>query len=228
MQALAQECAEQGVELREDEAPRDAVLAACVDVEHHIKRIELDLAKQAELSEKRAAAKADADVAGALAQHLSANAFERWLLQEAFDRLCEEGSRRLFELSSGDYSFAADERLNFEIVDHRNADERRSARTLSGGETFLASLALALSLAQQVADLAAEGAARLESMFLDEGFGTLDPETLDTVASTIEQLGAQGRMIGLITHVRDLAERIPVQYQVSKGPTTASVEKVLT
>jgi exonuclease SbcC len=139
-------------------------------------------------------------VAAALGCHLRANAFERWLLKEAFEQLVEAGSLRLCELSSGDYSFAVDDKLDFQIIDHRNANERRSARTLSGGETFLASLALALTLAEQIAGLAADGAAPLESMFLDEGFGTLDSDTLDTVASCIEELGARGHMVGLVTH----------------------------
>ena len=112
------------------------------------------------------------------------------------------------------------------VVDHRNADERRSARTLSGGETFQASLALALALAEQIRGLAAEGAPRLDALFLDEGFGTLDPETLDTVASTIEDLGQSGRMVGVISHVRELAGRVPVRFEIRKGPRTSTVEKV--
>ena len=95
------------------------------------------------------------------------------------------------------------------VVDHNNADELRLARTLSGGETFLASLSLALALSDDVAQLAAHGAARLDALFLDEGFGTLDPDTLDTVASVIEALGARGRMVGLITHVAEAGRAHP-------------------
>ena len=94
-------------------------------------------------------------------------------------------------------------------------------RDSSGGETFLASLSLALALSENVAELATAGAPKIESMFLDEGFGTLDPETLDVVASAIEELGAQGQMIGVITHVRELAERIPVRFDVTRSPTGA-------
>jgi exonuclease SbcC len=113
------------------------------------------------------------------------------------------------------------------VVDHRNADERRSARTLSGGETFLASLALALTLAEQTVELAAQGSARLESLFLDEGFGTLDDETLDVVASAIAELGARGRVVGVVTHQQNLAATIPVQYRVNKNPVTSTVTKVV-
>jgi exonuclease SbcC len=66
----------------------------------------------------------------------------------------------------------------------------------------------------------------LESIFLDEGFGTLDPDTLNVVADTIETLGQEDRMVGVITHVRKLADRIPVRYVVTKGPKTSTVERV--
>jgi DNA repair protein SbcC/Rad50 len=133
----------------------------------------------------------------------------------------------LEDLSGGQYSLATDDSGNFTVVDHHNADERRSAKTLSGGETFLASLALALALADQVAELASEGAARLESVFLDEGFGTLDSETLDTVAATVENLAAEGRMVGIVTHVAELAARVPLQYRVTKDVRSSRVERVL-
>jgi exonuclease SbcC len=228
VESLAAACVQAGVEIAPEANVRDSVVAALTRAEQEVARIEEALAKHAQWKEAHAAAKQEAAVAGSLAKHLGANAFERWLLEEAFGRLVADGSRSLRELSSGAYSFAADERLNFDIVDHRNADEVRSARTLSGGETFLASLALALALADQVAELAVEGAARLESMFLDEGFGTLDPDTLDTVASSIEELGARGRVVGLVTHVPELAERIPTQYRVSRGSDGARVERVVT
>ena len=95
-------------------------------------------------------------------------------------------------ISGGRYSLspAGDE---FKVVDHHNADERRSVKTLSGGETFLASLALALALSRHVGELASEGmGAKLESVFIDEGFGTLDPATLDEVIDALERLRADG------------------------------------
>ena len=121
---------------------------------------------------------------------------------------------------------SVDAKEQFEVVDHANADERRLARTLSGGETFLASLALALALAERVSELAGGGRAGLDAIFLDEGFGTLDPEALDVVASAIEELGASGRMVGIVSHVQELAERVPVRFEVRRGPDTSTVERV--
>ena len=112
------------------------------------------------------------------------------------------------------------------MVDHRNADELRSVKTLSGGETFLASLALALALADNVALLSSQNAPKLESIFLDEGFGTLDADTLDIVAGAIEELGATGRMVGVVTHIPDLADRLPVRFQVTKLGATSLIERI--
>ena len=158
-------------------------------------------------------------------QHLSAAGFERWLLAEALDDLVARATTRLLELSDGRYSLEAVDG-SFAVRDHGNADERRDIRTLSGGEVFLASLALALALADSIAELATVDGPRLESIFLDEGFGTLDGETLDILAGAIEELSATGRLVVIVTHVRELAERMPVRFEVRKGPTTSTVERV--
>ena len=107
-------------------------------------------------------------------------------------------------------------------MDTWNGDDERSVRTLSGGETFLASLALALALADQVRAISVTDRAGLDSLFLDEGFGTLDPESLRTVIDAIEQLGGDGRLVGVITHVRELAEQFP-RVEVEKSPRGSRV-----
>lgn len=163
-------------------------------------------------------------VAAELGKLLRSDGFERWLMEEAVGDLKERASERLLELSNRQYSFASDG-TDFDVCDHHNADEVRGAKTLSGGETFLASLALALALTDGQAEMAPEGSPGLDSLFLDEGFGTLDPDTLDVVAAAIEELGATGRMVVIVTHIRDLAERIPVRFEVTKGPTTSAVER---
>jgi DNA repair protein SbcC/Rad50 len=164
-------------------------------------------------------------VARALAQHLRANNFERWLLAEALDALVDGASTILRELSGGQYDLGHD-KGEFFVVDHHDAALRRGVRTLSGGETFQASLALALALADQLAGLSTS-AASLESIMLDEGFGTLDAVTLDMVAATLENLAARGdRMVGVVTHVAALAERIAVRFEVHKDARTAYIERV--
>ncbi len=186
-------------------------------------------ARMAEADELRAEVKArseERDVYDLLGRQLSASGFEQWLLAEAVDDLVARATDVLRELSNGQFSLSSDDR-SFTIIDHRNADLERDVRTLSGGETFLASLALALALSDSIAELAPVDSPRLGSMFLDEGFGTLDPETLDTVATAIEELSATGRLVGIVTHIEALAERMPARYVVSKGSDTSTVERVL-
>ncbi|GAA3457198.1 AAA family ATPase [Dactylosporangium matsuzakiense] len=189
------------------------------------RRIEERRADAARMREQRDEVAREAQVAKALAQHLRADRFERWLLAEALDTLVEGASRTLRELTSGQYDLGH-EKGEFFVVDHHDAGLRRAVRTLSGGETFQASLALALALSEQLAGLSAASAS-LESIVLDEGFGTLDATTLDTVAVTLENLAARGdRMVGVVTHVGALAERIPVRFEVRRDARTAKIERV--
>ncbi|MCP5027839.1 MAG: SMC family ATPase [Actinomycetia bacterium] len=208
-------------------AVRDSVVAARATAAGLHSRLVADAERASGLAAERDTAHRRFLVADRLGRLLGARGFEKWLLDAAVDQLLVGASEILGELSAGQYSLVLDERGdNFMVVDHRNAGDVRLARTLSGGETFLASLALALSLADRVASLSTSGAVRLESMILDEGFGTLDPDTLDVVASAIEELGASGRMIGVVSHVRELAERIPTRFEVRTGPRGSSVERV--
>lgn len=183
------------------------------------------LEERAELVDQVAALAEEQAVAHQLGQLLSANGFERWLLAVALEDLGDRASERLEELSGGQYSLEGDENA-FVVRDHRNADERRDVKTLSGGETFLTSLALALALADGIRELASGSTPRLDSVFLDEGFGTLDPDTLDVVSTAIEELGSAGRMVGIVTHIRELAERMPTRFEVSKGMRSSAVARV--
>ncbi|WP_191983949.1 AAA family ATPase [Amycolatopsis eburnea] len=170
-----------------------------------------------------AAAESDAQVARLLADLLRSDKFPRWLIAGALDTLVAEASASLLELSGGQFELTHD-KGDFLVVDHNEADARRPVKTLSGGETFQASLSLALALSSQLGAMAAEGATRLESIFLDEGFGTLDEATLDVVASTLENLAATGsRMVGVITHVPALAERVPVRFLVTRDGSGSHV-----
>ena len=168
---------------------------------------------------------AEGAVAEQLGHLLRADGFEAWLMQAALEDLVDAATVRLRELSSGQFSLELIER-EFMVRDHANADELRSARTLSGGETFLASLSLALALADATAELSSQGS--IESIFLDEGFGTLDPATLDIVATAIEELGSTGRMVAVVTHIRELADRMPVRLEVTKAGSSSSVSRIET
>jgi DNA repair protein SbcC/Rad50 len=179
----------------------------------------------ARLDAQIAADREDEQVAAMLGKLLRASSFERWLCGEALDSLVAEASQTLMELSGGQYQLDRDDRNELWVIDFQDAAARRPVHTLSGGETFQASLALALALSRQVIGLSG-GTRDLNSMFLDEGFGTLDEDTLETVGTTLERLSLDSeRMIGIITHVPALAERVPVRFVVSRAGTTSTVRK---
>ena len=167
-----------------------------------------------------------AAVAASLAQELHGDRFIAYVQEEALRVLAADASARLGQLTSGRYRLVL-EGSEFAVIDHQNGDERRSVKTLSGGETFLTSLALSLALSERLPELAGTGGAiSLESLFLDEGFGSLDAQALDVAIEGLEALAdptAEGRMIGVISHVPQLAERLEDRIEVVAGEETSTV-----
>jgi exonuclease SbcC len=206
--------------------PRDLVVDALSGARTERARVLTRLEEAAAAGAEREAADRDQRLARQLNLELRADRFKKWLFDEIFTALVDGANSRLADLTRGQYELVMEGR-NFEVIDNLSAGNRRSVKTLSGGETFLVSLALALSLADQVAENAGGAAGgRLESFFLDEGFGTLDAESLDQVGGVIAELGAMGKTVGIVTHVPELAERMPVRYLVTKAGGTARVEMV--
>jgi exonuclease SbcC len=156
-----------------------------------------------------------------LARDLGNSEFQQFMLRETVDELVSRASARLMQLSAERYALVVRDD-EFYVLDNDNAGEERPAATLSGGETFLTSLALALELSEQVQRAA--GAVRLDSLFVDEGFGTLDPEALTVAAEAILSLQIGGRMVGVITHVPELTRLMPRRLLVRKGNGGSSVE----
>ena len=154
-----------------------------------------------------------------------------WVLQARFEEVLVFANERLSQMSSGRYELirVAEETgqrrrrkgLGLAVVDHLGDERARDPRTLSGGETFYVSLSLALALADVVS--AESGGVGLETLFIDEGFGTLDADTLQTVMAEVDHLRAGGRTVGIVSHVAELrdqiAERIAVRRVASGGST---------
>jgi exonuclease SbcC len=229
------------VESRRSERQRETTAAQSkvATLSHEVRATEKALVRAAELALKRAGLDKEAALAKTLSDHLKAHELIAWIQEEALARLAEAGSRHLARLSQDRYALrlgsgpevtAARAEQDFFVVDAWNGDSIRSVRTLSGGETFLASLALALALAESLTELGAESRATdaLESLFLDEGFGTLDSDTLDVVVGALDALHGGDRMVGIVTHVRELAERLPARLEVRRqaGTSSASVSVV--
>lgn len=217
--------AEAGVTIEPSSRTFDEVPTARAQQQAHLDRLRADLERAVQLRDQVRQHREQQGLAELLADTLRANKLEQWLLGRVLRQLVASASTTFHDLSGGAYSLRLDEGTTVEVIDHANADLARSVQSLSGGETFLASLALALALADQVASLATDGAARLDALFIDEGFGTLDAETLDTVAAALQALGETGRMIGVVTHVRDLAEQLPLRFEVTKIGRASQVRR---
>lgn len=147
---------------------------------------------------------------------------QRWVLASHLQTICERANQRLAVMSGGRYSLivhtessrGARAGLDLKVADAHNGEERE-VTTLSGGETFQASLALALGVADVVKERA--GGIELDVLFVDEGFGTLDPDALDLALDELDRLRAAGRMVGVVSHVAGLRERIGAGIEVRRN-----------
>ncbi len=148
---------------------------------------------------------------------LHGHRFPEHLLTQVQQVLARRASAILQLVTDGRYDLRL-EAGDYLVADAWAGGELRSARTLSGGESFVASLALALALSDTLA-----GSAALGALFLDEGFGTLDRATLEAVTSVLESLTSEGRMVGVITHVPELSARLPARLVVTKEPGGSTV-----
>ncbi|NKQ57983.1 SMC family ATPase [Amycolatopsis sp. K13G38] len=170
------------------------------------------------------------DVVNGRGQNARKMSLRSYVLAARLEEVAVAATARLRIMSQGRYSFvhsdAAGSRgtrggLGLDVLDDYSGTIR-PAKTLSGGESFLASLALALGLADVVA--AETGGALLDTLFVDEGFGTLDAETLDVVMNVLDELRAGGRVVGLVSHVEELRQRIPTRLRVRKARTGSTLE----
>lgn len=137
--------------------------------------------------------------------------------------ISKEASKRLMDISTGNYGLETDENGRFIIRDYKNGGIARDSSTLSGGETFLASLALALALS---AEIQLKGTAPLELFFLDEGFGTLDDNLLEIVMSSLERVHNERLKVGIISHVESIKNRVPVKLLVTPAEAGMGGSKV--
>lgn len=178
------------------------------------------LSRKAEIEAQAKDLAAKLDTWQTLANTLRANEFQQYLLAEVEAQLLTGAGTLLHEISDGRYRLALEDG-EYVVQDLWNAGETRAVKTLSGGETFLASLSLAIALSDYLA-----GNKILGALFLDEGFGTLDPQALEAVANALENLRTQGRMVGVVTHVESLSERLPSRLIVTKSVAGSSVQRL--
>lgn len=184
--------------------------------------------KSAELMERRKMLQELSDVANGALSGENKLSLETYIQTRYLDRILLRANRKLLSMSDGQYELerSAEARskgrkmgLDIDVMDHFTG-KSRPASTLSGGETFKASLALALGLSEEIQ--ASAGAVKIETMFVDEGFGSLDEESLHAAVKTLSSLASGGRLVGVISHVEELKNSIDRQIIVTKNPNSGS------
>ena len=218
---------------------RDKLRKAQEDVRHRNKNnttaknnIHDNASVLADLEQQYAWMKALSDTANGDVSGKQKIKLETYIQGAYFDQILMRANIRLQKMSGGQYDlkrrdtvdgYKSQSGLELDIVDHINASER-SVNTLSGGESFLASLALALGLSDEVQ---MSTGIRLDTLFVDEGFGSLDPEALNKAYNTLASLTEGNRLVGIISHVTELKERIDRQIVVSKKPSGGSTAEII-
>ncbi|MBQ9991000.1 MAG: SMC family ATPase [Lachnospiraceae bacterium] len=158
---------------------------------------------------------------------------ETYVQMAYFERILEQANLRLEQMSGGQYTLIRKKDtennrsqggLDLEVIDHYNGSVRH-VKTLSGGEAFMASLCLALGLSDEIQ--ACSGGIRLDTMFVDEGFGSLDEDALQQALAVLASLSEGNRLVGIISHVEELKRRIPLQILVTKTKTGFSNAKII-
>ncbi|MCX5419170.1 SMC family ATPase [Streptomyces sp. NBC_00078] len=209
--------------LREAASARDAADRRCAELDRLSARSAASVRRLAPLREEyNRVARMASLTAGTSAENERKMRLESYVLAARLEQVAAAATVRLQRMSSGRYTLvhSADRAgrgrsgLGLHVVDAWTGRERDTA-TLSGGETFFASLALALGLADVVTDEA--GGVRLDTLFIDEGFGSLDDQTLDEVLDVLDSLRERDRSVGIVSHVADLRRRIHAQLEVVKG-----------
>jgi len=214
-------------------AQQQKVLHARLTANRNAKKNIADKAKQMdELEQQYAWMKALSETANGNLSGKEKIMLETYIQTTFFDRILQRANLRLRKMSGGQYDLkrrrtASNMRgqsgLELDIIDHLNATER-SVNTLSGGEAFLASLALALGLSDEVQ---MSTGIRLDTLFVDEGFGSLDSEALSKAYHTLAGLTEGNRLVGIISHVAELKERIDRQIVVRKNKTGGSTAQLV-
>ncbi|MEV6616297.1 SMC family ATPase [Streptomyces sp. NPDC051051] len=229
--AAEQEAGRAAERLRRAASAQDAAARRCAELDRLSARAADAVRRLAPLREEyERVARLAGLTAGTSADNERRMRLEAYVLAARLEQVAAAATARLQRMSSGRYTLVhSDDRagrgrsgLGLHVVDAWTGRERDTA-TLSGGETFFASLALALGLADVVTDEA--GGVRLDTLFIDEGFGSLDDQTLDEVLDVLDSLRERDRSVGIVSHVADLRRRVHAQLEIVKGRSGSVVRQ---
>ena len=197
----------------------DKLNEECTKEKYNLEKIEESLKQVEGIKEELKSKEKRRDNIKAIDDLFRGNRFVEYLSQIYLKNIVIEASERLYKITNGRYALEINDDYQFVISDNFNGGLRRSADTLSGGEVFLTSLALALALSSQIQ---LKGSAPLEFFFLDEGFGTLDADLLNTVMESLEKLYSNTLSVGIISHVEEIKARVPIKLEVVMDETLSS------
>lgn len=232
-QRLSEQITQRSAQREEHQNRIDACFGRLTTNRQNREQIVEGLSKLAEAEGERRSMKELADTANGALTGREKIALETYIQMTYFDRILRKANTRLMVMSGGQYELkrretAANNRsqsgLEMDVIDHYNATAR-SVKTLSGGESFLASLALALGMADEVQSSA--GGIRLDTMFVDEGFGSLDEQALQQAMKALAGLADVNRLVGIISHVSELKTSIERQVVVTKERSGGSRARIV-
>lgn len=194
-------------------------LALSGALEKELARLTVELSKKNDLLTSYEQLNVRKDNLKILDNMFKGNGFINYVSSIHLARLCEIANQRFHRLTKNQLSLCLNENNEFEVIDYLHDGYQRSVKTLSGGQSFQASLCLALALAENIQSL---NKADRNFFFIDEGFGTQDAESINTVFDTLQYLHHENRVVGIISHVEELKERMPRSISVTKDPETGS------
>lgn len=212
---------------------KEAAHARLVSNTRHIETIRAEAKNLASMEEQEIWVKALSDTANGMLAAKERITLETYIQMSYFERIIARANTRLMVMSGGQYELcrrkSSDDKrmqsgLDLDVIDHYNGTVR-SVKTLSGGESFKASLSLALGLSDEVQSSA--GGVKIDTMFVDEGFGSLDEESLQQAVCALAELTRGNRLVGIISHVSELKEKISKQILITKNPIGGSSAKIV-
>lgn len=209
---------------KDNEEQRDKITRLIAGEQKSIEGMEKNFEEIKVLSKQKKAEEHELSLLNDIMELISGNKFVEFAATNQLKYISLEASRRLREITRGRYALELDSSNEFVMRDDFSGGIRRSADTLSGGETFLTSLCLALSLSSNIQ---LKGNSPLEFFFLDEGFGSLDVDLLEVVISSLERLRSDKLCVGIISHVEELKNRVPIKLLVTPANIEGSGTKVL-
>lgn len=205
--------------LKEVETRLQTVTETVGKLQAEISRLEVEFAKKAELLKEQTKLQKREENLKTLSNLFKGAGFVQYVSSIYLRQLCDNANIRFHRMTRNQLSLQLSEKGDFEIIDYLNEGRSRSVKTLSGGQAFQASLSLALALAESVQS---QAKSEKNFFFIDEGFGTQDLESVNIVFETLTSLQKENRIVGIISHVEELQERIPMALRITKDEEKGS------